>query len=204
MILRPFSPSIAKASKNSYYLPMSAEQSPTPNILQQKDPILRKKAKIVDLGMIGTSEFKKIIADMKVAMATQKDGVAIAAPQIGVPYQIFIVSGEILSKADKDYSGDTTDLIFINPKITKLSKEKKLVEEGCLSVRWLYGTVPRSTKATIKALNEKGDKITRGASGLLAQIFQHETDHLNGVLFIDKAEEVWEMSDEEIAQAQGK
>jgi len=183
---------------------MSAELSSTPTILQQKDPILRKKAKPVDLGMIGTSEFKKIIADMKITMSTQKDGVAIAAPQIGVPYQIFLVSGEVLSKADKNFEGDGSDLIFINPKITKLSKEKKLVEEGCLSVRWLYGTVPRSTKATIKALNEKGEKITRGASGLLAQIFQHETDHLNGILFIDTAEEIWEMSDEEIAHAQGK
>ncbi len=183
---------------------MSTEKSNTPNILQQNDPILRKKAKIVDLGMLGTSEFKKIIAYMKVAMATQKDGVAIAAPQIGVSYQIFIVSGEVLKKADKNYEGDGSDLIFINPKISKLSKEKRLVEEGCLSVRWLYGTVPRSTKATIKALNGNGDKITRGASGLLAQIFQHETDHLNGVLFIDKAEEIWEMTEEEIAQAQGK
>lgn len=178
--------------------------SDTPEILQQKDTILRKKAKMVDLSMIGSPELKKILNDMSMAMATQRDGVAIAAPQIGVPLQIFLVSGEVLSKADKDYVGDKSDLVFINPKITKLSKDKKLVEEGCLSVRWLYGKVNRSIKASIIAINEKGEKIERGASGLLAQIFQHETDHLNGILFIDRANEVWEMTEEEIRQAQGK
>ncbi|MES2314940.1 MAG: peptide deformylase [Patescibacteria group bacterium] len=173
-------------------------------IVQQKDPVLRKKAKPVPSSMIGTPELTKVLNDMRRAMATQKDGVAIAAPQIGASLQIFMVSGAVLSKADQDYAGDTTDLVFINPTITKLSKDKKLVEEGCLSVRWLYGTIKRSTRASITALNEKGEKVERGASGLLAQIFQHETDHLKGTLFIDGAEEVWEMSEEEIAQAQGK
>jgi peptide deformylase len=174
------------------------------NIVQQKDPVLRKKAKQVPLTMIGTPELTKILEDMSEAMATQKDGVAIAAPQIGVSLQIFMVSGEVLAKADKRYTGSTENLVFINPKITKLSKEKKMVEEGCLSVRWLYGKIARSTKASILAINEKGEKVERGASGLLAQIFQHETDHLHGILFTDNAEEIWEMTEEEIAQAQGK
>jgi peptide deformylase len=78
------------------------------------------------------------------------------------------------------------------------------MEEGCLSVRWLYGKVPRSTRASITALNEKGEKISRGASGLLAQIFQHECDHLNGILFTDKADEVWEMTEEEIKELQSE
>ncbi len=64
--------------------------------------------------------------------------------------------------------------------------------EGCLSVRWLYGKTLRSKKASIEAYNEKGKKIRRGASQLLAQIFQHETDHLKGVLFIDHAEDIRE------------
>jgi peptide deformylase len=133
-------------------------------------------------------------------MSSQKDGVAIAAPQIGVPLQIFMVSGTLLKKADRKYAGDESNLVFINPRITKLSKEKKTMEEGCLSVRWLYGKVPRSTRSSIIALDLKGHKISRGASGLLAQIFQHECDHLNGILFTDKADEVWEMSEEEIAE----
>ena len=84
------------------------------------------------------------------------------------------------------------DIIFINPKISKLSREKDWMPEGCLSVRPLYGKTFRSNKATITAYDEDGKKFTRGASGLLAQIFQHETDHLNGILFIDHAKDIKE------------
>ncbi len=68
--------------------------------------------------------------------------------------------------------------------------------EGCLSVRWFYGEVERSTNATIEAYDENAKKFTRGAGGLLAQIFQHETDHLNGILFIDKAKNIVDMPPE--------
>ena len=83
-------------------------------------------------------------------------------------------------------------MVFINPKISKLSKEKEWTPEGCLSVRWLYGKTYRSKKASISAYDENSKKFTRGASGLLAQIFQHETDHLNGILFIDHAKDIKE------------
>ncbi len=82
------------------------------------------------------------------------------------------------------------DLVFINPEIIKLSRKKRWAPEGCLSVRWLYGEVSRSEKATVRGFDEHGKPFMRGASGLLAQIFQHETDHLNGLLFIDKARNV--------------
>ena len=71
-----------------------------------------------------------------------------------------------------------------------MSATKKDLDEGCLSVNELYGKVPRATKALIEAYDEYGMKFTRGASGLLAQIFQHEIDHLDGVLYIDKASEL--------------
>jgi peptide deformylase len=171
-----------------------------PNILQRDDPVLRGKAKPVPISDIGSPKLNKILEDMEIAMSSQKDGIAIAAPQIGHALQMFMISGTLLKKADGKYSEESEYMIFINPKITKLSKEKKDMEEGCLSVRWLYGKVPRSTRASITALDEKGEKISRGASGLLAQIFQHECDHLNGVLFTDKADEVWEMSEDEIAE----
>ena len=175
-----------------------------PEIVQRDEPILRLKAKAVKPEDIGSERLNKIIADMKAAMLSQKDGVAIAAPQIGESLCIFVVNGALLKQADKTYKGDASDLVFINPEIVKRSREKKEVEEGCLSVRWLYGKVARSTRVTLKSLNEKGEKIERGASGLLAQIFQHETDHLAGTLFTDKAREIWEMSDEEKAEIQKK
>ena len=174
------------------------------DIVQRDNPILRQQAKVVPLSDITTPKIQRIISAMSEAMAQQKDGIAIAAPQINESVRIFVVSGSLLRQADKNYTGEATNLVFINPEILKLSKDKKELEEGCLSVRWLYGKVKRSTRVTLRAYNEKGEKIERGASGLLAQIFQHETDHLNGTLFIDKAEQVWEMSEEEIKELQKK
>lgn len=174
------------------------------DIVQREHPVLREVARSVPVKEIASEHIANIIQKMSAVLATQKDGVAIAAPQIGENLRIFVVSGKRLREADKLFKGDGNDLIFINPEMVKISKEKKQVEEGCLSVRWLYGKVNRSVRATVTAYNEKGEKIERGGSGVLAQIFQHEIDHLNGILFTDKAKEIWEMSDEEVAELQSK
>ena len=172
------------------------------NIVQNGDPVLREVAQTVPVHDITSPKIQKIIADMKAALTPEKDGVALAAPQIGVPLRIFIVSGAVLASADEKYFEKKSsidgvnafpDLIFINPVITKASKEKEILEEGCLSVRYLYGKIKRSKKVSLRAYDEKGNKIERGASGLLAQIFQHETDHLDGVLFIDSAKQIQEI-----------
>lgn len=173
-------------------------------IVQREQPVLREVARSIPKEEIGSERIQKIINEMSSAMAVQKDGIAIAAPQIGENLRIFVVSGKLLSQVDKSHKGGDKDLVFINPEIIKLSKEKKDVEEGCLSVRWLYGKVRRSVRATITAFNEKGEKIERGASGVLAQVFQHEVDHLNGILFTDKAKEVWEMTEEEVKELQSR
>jgi peptide deformylase len=174
------------------------------DIVQREHPVLREVARSVPVKEIASERIANIIQKMSTVLATQKDGVAIAAPQIGENLRIFVVSGKRLKEADKSFKGDGNDLVFINPEIVKASKEKKTVEEGCLSVRWLYGKVNRSVRATVTAYNEKGEKLERGGSGVLAQIFQHEVDHLNGILFTDKAKEIWEMSDEEVAELQRK
>jgi peptide deformylase len=179
-------------------------------IVQNGDPVLREVAKEIPIQEIQSPKIQKIIKEMSSALASQDDGVAIAAPQIGYSLRIFVVSGKIFSEEftqekkentnlDAQETNEKTntkekikDLVFINPKITKLSQDKKWLPEGCLSVRWLYGKVKRSLKATVEAYNEKGEKFTRGGSGLLAHIFQHETDHLNGILFIDNAKDVKE------------
>jgi peptide deformylase len=133
----------------------------------------------------------KILNDMREAMFSQGDGVALAAPQIGLAKRIFIVNPMVYQEETK-YKGPK-ELTFINPKITKISSDKKLMEEGCLSVRPLYGKVRRSSRATIEAYDEAGVKFEITGSGLLAQVFQHETDHLDGILFIDKAKELYEI-----------
>jgi peptide deformylase len=159
-------------------------------------PILRKKASSVHLKDISTRKFQNILERMKLALNQEDDGVAIAAPQIGESLRIFVVSGKVtaiinnIPEDELKRSKKFPDTVFINPEIIKLSRKKMEVEEGCLSVRWLYGLVKRSEKVVIRAYDENGKKIERGASGLMAQIFQHEIDHLNGILFIDKAKNI--------------
>lgn len=181
-------------------------------ILQKEEKVLRQKAKEVPVPEIVTPKIQKIISEMKEALQSQDDGVAIAAPQIGYSLRIFVVSKkveEIVTEAKMEALGisreiiesetkkiNGKDLVFINPVIKKLSKERKNVEEGCLSVRYLYGKVKRSLKATVEAVDENGKKFQRGGTGLMAQIFQHEIDHLDGILFIDKATNVEEIPPE--------
>ncbi len=169
-------------------------------IVSEGAAVLREHAKEVPVKEITTPKIKKFITDMKEALFPHKDGVAIAAPQISIPLRIFIVSGHVYDpKAllNDDKSKKDSDVVFINPEIVKISKEKEWMPEGCLSVRPWYGEVKRAKKITIRAYNEKGKQITRGASGLLAQIFQHEIDHLNGILFIDKARHVEQITEKE-------
>lgn len=165
-------------------------------ILQKNSEILRKVSQNIKIDEIQSKKIKDLIEKMKEALQSQDDGVAIAAPQIGVNLNIFIISKRAFEMSKK-YSSIDYDKVFINPQIKKLSKEKKEMEEGCLSVRYLYGKVLRSNKAVIEALDETGKKFTMGGSGLIAQIFQHETDHLNGILFIDKAKDLQEVLPEE-------
>lgn len=168
----------------------------TPPIVQKGDPVLHKKATDVPLSDITSKKIQKVIADMKAALKKEPDGAAIAAPQIGVPLRIFVVSGRILKEVTDTTDEVPPDVTFINPTITKVSKTKRVLDEGCLSVRGYYGMIERSTKATVKAYDEWGKSFMRGGSGLLAQVFQHECDHLDGVLFVEKAREVWKVADE--------
>ena len=166
------------------------------NIRQQDDPVLRQQAKTVTATDFSSPQLSQVLTQMKEALDSQADGVAIAAPQIGVPWRIFMVSHRAWQYV-KQAPTDNADMVFINPQIVKLSKDRKTVEEGCLSVRWWYGMIERSNKARIEAQNESGEKFTWNGTGLIAQIFQHEVDHLNGVLFIDKAKKLWESPPEQ-------
>ena len=149
-------------------------------IVQEPNNVLRKTAERVVPENIESDAIRKVIADMKVALSAEEDGVAIAAPQIGISLRIFVVA----KRASKLLTEDT---VFINPEIIRIGKKKEELSEGCLSVRWKYGLVKRATSATVRALNADGNEFVMSGRGLLAQIFQHEIDHLNGILFIDKA-----------------
>ena len=185
-------------------------------IVQTGDPVLRAIAKEIPLKDIGSSRIRGIIADMKALLAKEEFGVAIAAPQVGESLRMFVVASKVLVRrrrgAEKPKGGKDTgeayleglsqpeDGVYINPVMVKMSREKKTKHEGCLSTRGKWGEVPRAEKATVRAYNEKGEKIERGASGFLSHIFQHEMDHLDGILYTDKATEVYD--DESTAKKQ--
>ncbi|NCN52331.1 peptide deformylase [Candidatus Parcubacteria bacterium] len=167
-------------------------------LVDQDHVALHQIAEEVPLEDIESPKIKKVIKDMRDALLSYNAqgfvGVAIAAPQIGIPLRIFIVHD---TSKDRDAEHTIPDIVAINPSIVKLSKKKSLLGEGCLSVPNHYGAVERAANATLRAYDEHGNEFERGAGGLLAQIFQHECDHLDGTLFIDRAEKIWSKDDME-------
>ncbi len=160
---------------------------------------LRAHSREVKTEEFNSALLRDIITSMKQALVREHDGVAIAAPQIGINLRLFVVA-----EASYDESAKHKPLVFINPKIIKRSKKTAIMQEGCLSVRWIYGKTKRSVACTIEAYDEDGKKFTYGGNGLLAHIFQHETDHLDGVLFIDHGFDLEEYTEEEVKEASKK
>ena len=139
-------------------------------IKEYGDPILREKALLVEEI---TPDILNLIKDMAETMYADS-GVGLAAPQVGVSKRIITI--------DED---EEKLLVLLNPEIIK-SEGEAVEEEGCLSVPGVYSEVKRSLKVAVKALNENGDTIEITKEGLTARALQHEIDHLNGILFIDK------------------
>ena len=163
-------------------------------IVQNGTPILHDVAKPVPEDLFGTPKLAKIISDMTKTLDKEPDGVALAAPQVDIPYRIFIVRYDRLIPPDEHLQDKPkADVgIYVNPKIIKTSRKRVDMEEGCLSVRGIYGYTLRHNRATVSAQREDGSHFTRGGGGILAQVFQHEIDHLDGTLFIDHAHNLYE------------
>lgn len=170
-------------------------------IVQEDAPVLRNIAKPVPAGLIDSVELKTVLRDMTEALDKEPDGVALAAPQIAVPYRIFIVrvdrtlpllpTDEADAEQPRKLPPPQVD-VYINPEIVKTSRRRAEMDEGCLSVRGIYGTTHRHERVTVRAQRADGTHFERGGGGLLAQIFEHEIDHLNGILFIDHADHLVE------------
>ena len=166
-----------------------------------KNPALHEKAQDIPLADIGSKKIRVLIADMKTALDKEEYGVALAASQVGEPLKLFIVSGRALARDSRnapdepDKNEDVRalpDQVYINPELVKISRGRKDKHEGCLSVRGKWGEVPRAEKASVRAYDEHGNTFTRGASGFLAHVFQHEMDHLEGILYTDKATAIYD------------
>jgi peptide deformylase len=147
-------------------------------IITHPNSILRQKAKEVEMEKIKGYDIKKLVFDMKETVETDK-GIGLAAPQVGHSLRIIVIFLE------------NKKIALINPQITHFSWLKKNGEEGCLSIPGTFGFVKRSKSIRVKALDENGEEIKFKAKNLLARVIQHEVDHLDGVLFIDKAEKIF-------------
>lgn len=149
------------------------------NVITEPNPILHQVAKPVDFVKTDKSALKKLIHNMIETMYAH-DGVGFAAPQAGVPLQLCVFA--------KNYSFDgQKELVLINPKWEKLSIAKNTDTEGCLSVPNMYGEVKRYKKIKVRAQDINGQPLEFYTDTFLARIVQHEIDHLNGVLFTEKA-----------------
>ena len=147
-------------------------------------PTLRKKAApVTDFG----AEPQQLIDDMIVTLH-EESGAGLAAPQVNVSQQVILVE----FGSEEDESIPPTLYVTINPKITRFSKELVSGAEGCLSIPGLMGEVERSQEIVVEGRDRHGEPLKMKLRGWVARIFQHEIDHLNGILFTDRTTNVWE------------
>ncbi len=162
-------------------------------IITLPDPVLRRKAKPITKF---DKELQTLIDDMIETMR-EAPGVGLAAPQINVLQQLAVI--EYAEGEDEEDAEPKPKKLYviINPEIVKASEEKIMGVEGCLSIPGLVGEVERHEAIQVKALNRHGNPVKFKVDGWLARIFQHEIDHLNGVLFTDLATKVWKPKEDE-------
>ncbi len=144
---------------------------------KKDEKFLRTPTAHFDFSTYGKKEIRELVKTMR-QMMQQADGIGLSANQIGLNIKVFVAKVE-----NKFYA-------VFNPELTQLSKETASMDEGCLSIPGVYGAVDRPARLVLKGQDQNGKALKIKAWGLLARVFQHEVDHLNGKLFIDKARQV--------------
>jgi peptide deformylase len=160
-------------------------------IVTLPDPVLRRKARPVTRF---DKDLQTLIDDMIETMR-EAPGVGLAAPQVGVPERVIVVEyaePEEVEEGEEPQEVEPKLYVMVNPEIVKASADSEVGVEGCLSIPGLVGEVERVYEVRIKGLNRRGQPVKLKAEGWLARIFQHEIDHINGVLFTDHATKVWQ------------
>lgn len=149
-------------------------------IREEGDPLLRKKSREVE---VIDEKIVQLLEDMYETLKQSEDGIGIAAPQVGVLKRAIVI--------DLSDEGGEGPYKLINPRIIK-TKGEQVCREGCLSVPGVLGDVIRPAEVVVEALNEKGEKVKIKGKEIMAVVLCHEIDHLDGVLFIDKATEFFD------------
>ncbi|MBE3068283.1 MAG: peptide deformylase [Chloroflexi bacterium] len=159
-------------------------------IVTLPDPVLRRKARTVTRF---DAELQTLIEDM-IETLREAPGVGLAAPQVGVSDRLIVVE---YPEDDEQEDAPKRLFVVVNPEIKETLAETEMGIEGCLSIPGLQGDVERSLAVTVKGQTRRGQSVKIKAKGWLARIFQHEIDHLNGVVFTDRATKVWKPAPEE-------
>lgn len=160
-------------------------------VVTTPEPILRRKARKVQSF---DQELQQLIDDMIETMR-EAPGVGLAAPQVGISQRVIVVE-----YAEGSEDPDTPDkpaklYALVNPKVTREGRAIESGNEACLSIPGYFGEVPRPASVTVEAQDRHGKQLKIRAKGWLGRIIQHEIDHLNGVLFIDRATQVWRIEE---------
>jgi len=162
-------------------------------IVTPPNPTLRQRAQKVRRI---TPEIAQLIDDLIETMRVAP-GVGLAAPQIDVSLRVIVV--EYAEGSEDEDAPEKPPKLYtvINPEITRTSKDRVLGNEACLSLPGYFGEVERNERVTVKGLNRHGQDFKLKANGWLARIFQHEIDHIEGILYIDRATQVWRIEEQE-------
>lgn len=152
-------------------------------IYTTKDPEVRKISTSVELSDLRKKELQDFIQALPQAMV-DFNGIGLASCQVGRNIRVVVVT--------KEYTNTPEHLVLVNPRLVSVSEKLSRLEQGCLSVPGVYGTVERPAKVRVKAFLPDGTAVDIKAKGMFAQVLQHELDHLDGVLFIDKATDIYE------------
>jgi peptide deformylase len=165
-------------------------------IVTTPEPVLRQRARKVR-GV--TKEIQNLMDDMVETMR-EAPGVGLAAPQVGISQRVIVV--EFAEQSDDPEAPPKPAKLYTvaNPEIIRHSTDTEIANEGCLSIPGYIGEVERFSIVTVKGLNRNGEPFRLKAKGWLARIFQHEIDHLDGVLYIDRATQVWRLEEQEIPE----
>ena len=148
-------------------------------------PVLRARARAIDVGELKTTRIQQLIDDMFETM-TEYQGVGLAAPQVHESIRLFVAGFAPGGDEDEEDDERVPLMALINPEITPVGADAVQDWEGCLSIPDIRGKVPRARQIVVRALDRKGKRIELRASGFTARVIQHETDHLDGVLFFDR------------------
>ncbi|MBI5079560.1 peptide deformylase [Candidatus Wolfebacteria bacterium] len=163
---------------------------------EKEEKFLRQRTADFDFSKFTEKEIDELVEKMRKKMIAA-NGIGLSANQLGLDLRLFVaqISEEPLERDEKSQtdmpSPNKAEFYAIfNPEIIEFSKQTETIEEGCLSVPGIYGLVERPAEITIVGRDENNKKIKIKASSILARVFQHELDHLNGILFIDKASNI--------------